>query len=1368
MDFFKNMSVRAKLMLLISLILFPLIYFVLSSINQEWDSIKRLEATQANLNDTEVVSNLIHEVQKERALSQGFIASKGTNFRSDMQAQRRSTDISKRNLELQMAESNLSREGLEVFNDLELRRREIDNLRIDPIIFDEYYLNVINSLLLRVELNYAYTNDVDLRMQLRAHSQLLFAKQSLGQLRTLLTRVFSEQRFTYKDYAFFAVHLANYNEHSAQFYSNINKEVNDYYVQQMEHEEVKRVSAHFSFLSQAPDTDLTEYDPIEWHRALSLYIEQLKDVENASLNHIKKQVNDLLNEGMRRLIFYAVLVSLIILLASLFALYLTNLIASSLRALKLAADKVVEGRTDIELSIRSGDEIGKLADSFRNVVDKNLLLSDVAEQIGKGNYQHALQVSNNDVLGNAILQMQHNLKRLSEENEQRNWFLTGSAYLDDTMRGINTLEDLSDRILKALTEYVGAQIAALFVLGDEGKLRLTGSYAYDASLENAEFELGEGLIGQVAEDQKIMRLSQVPAGHARIKSGVLDMSPLEIIISPVMYNKTVIGVLELAAYKPFTQRQLDFLEMVTEKIAMVILNVQTNLRTAELLYETQNQAEELETQQEELRQINDELREQSVRLQASEEELKTNQEELMEKNAELEEKANQLEEQYEAINVKNKELEDAREAINLKIEQVETISKYKSEFLANMSHELRTPLNSILILAKLIEENREKNLTEKQVEFASVIHNSGNDLLRLINEILDLAKIESGKVNLELRDVSFRTLSVEHQFRQVAQEKNIRFSVSVADNLPAHIHTDPFRLEQILKNLLSNAFKFTAERGSVALNMYKAPADVRFKNDYLKKNADKVVAFSIQDTGIGIPEDKQALIFEAFQQADTSTTRKYGGTGLGLSISRELAAIMGGELHLESEEGAGSTFTLYLPERLEIQPEVVVDAAPVAHKPATMRNNNVAVPAQQHASTPVQAPVSSHTMFDFTDRVRPHLDREERVILIIEDDKGFCKILTEFAQSRNFKVYATESGEKGLELALEHIPDAILLDIQLPDISGWEVLEKIRSNPETRGIGVHVMSAYDKEVVSKGLGHEDYLPKPITLEMLDKAFVKIQTQSDKPVKKILVVEDNVIENKAILELLKAHDISAFSAYTGQEALNLLESANYDCIILDINLPDMGGYDVLENLRQNENLIQIPVVIYSGKELSQDEEFKLKRYANTIIIKTQSSYTRLLEEVKLFLHKVQDRIPVNKDLQLKLHRPEKVLAGKKVLIVDDDSRNIYSLFNVFEGHSMDIVVANDGQEALEKLAENPDVDIVLMDIMMPVMDGMECMKQIRKRAEYARLPIIALTAKAMKGDREKSLAAGASDYISKPVDVDKLLSLMRVWLYENKN
>ncbi len=1361
-------------MLLVGLILIPLIYFVLNSVSQEVASIERLKATRVSLYDTEAVSNLIHELQKERALSQGFIASDGKNFGTEMQAQRRNTDVARRKLDVQLAERNLSREGLEVLSDLELRRREIDNLRIDPIIFEGYYLNLVTTLLKRVELNYAYTIDVELRKQLRAHSQLLYAKQSLGQLRTLLNRVFSTKRFTYKDFATFAVHISNYNQYSAQFFANISPDVHNYYLEQMELDEVKLVNAHLNFLSQAPDTDLTEYDPVVWHNNFTEYIERIKDVENHSLSVIISQVDEQLDTGWNRLIFYVSFVSLIVIIAAVLALYFTNLIAASLRALKLAADRVVEGRTDIELTVHSGDEIGQLAESFRNVVEKNMLLSEVAEEIGKGNYQHSLQVKNTDVLGNAILKMQTNLKRLSEENERRNWFLSGSAYLDDTMRGVNTMEDLSNRILKALAEYMGAQVGALFIVDENSKLSLKGSYAYETSPDNKEFELGEGLVGQVALEQKTMRLSQVPAEHARIRSGVLEMSPLELIVFPITYNKSTVGVIELASYRPFAERQMEFLQMVAEKIAMVIINVQTNLRTAELLYETQNQAEELETQQEELRQINDELREQSVRLQASEEELKTNQEELMEKNAELEEKANQLEEQYEAINVKNKELEAARQAINLKIEQVETISKYKSEFLANMSHELRTPLNSILILAKLIEENREKNLTDKQVEFASVIHNSGNDLLRLINEILDLAKIESGKVNLELRDVPLRTLSIEPQFRQVAQEKNIDFTVSVADNLPKDIYTDPFRLEQILKNLLSNAFKFTAEGGSVSLNIYKAPAETRFKNDNLKRAA-KVVAFSIQDTGIGIPEDKQALIFEAFQQADTSTTRKYGGTGLGLSISRELAAIMGGELHLDSQEGVGSTFTLYLPQRLEVQPEAAhADASPVIEsKAAPQRTDEVATPVYSPALAAPLAPAApavnmNSNMFDFADKVKGKQAREERVILIIEDDKGFCKILTEFARSKNFTVHATESGEKGLQLALEHNPDAILLDINLPDISGWEVLDKLRSNPETKHIGVHVMSAYDKEVVSKGLGHEDYLPKPITLEMLDKAFMRIQTQSDKPVKKILVVEDNVIENKAIRELLKAHEISALSAYTGQEALNLLESTTYDCVILDINLPDMGGYDVLETLRKNDSLKETPVVIYSGKELSQEEEFKLKRYANTIIIKTQSSYTRLLEEVKLFLHKVQDRIPVVKDLQLKLHRPEKILEGKKVLIVDDDSRNIYSLFNVFEGHSMDIVVANDGQEALEKLDENPDIDIVLMDIMMPVMDGMECMRHIRKKPEYNKLPIIALTAKAMKGDREKSLAAGASDYISKPVDVDKLLSLMRVWLYETNN
>ncbi|MBC7391447.1 MAG: response regulator [Opitutaceae bacterium] len=929
------------------------------------------------------------------------------------------------------------------------------------------------------------------------------------------------------------------------------------------------------------------------------------------------------------------------------------------------------------------------------------------------------------------------------ELNKNNYLLSKSTELNDLLRPERELKSFGDKLLRFLCDFTKSYSGILFILDDKEVFNLENQFAFDLSSNTRlNFKEGEGLLGQAVLDKKPTLVKDIPESSLTIKSTFLNIEPSSILILPFFHHDKTIAVVELIHKDDFDQKDLEFLNSINLTVSTFLFAIKSEMKTEDFLLQTQNQAEELEAQQEELRQINEEIRFQRDLLQASEEELRTSEEELQEKNAELEEKTNELEEQYERLRYKNQELVNAKDAIQLKMEQFETVSKYKSDFLANMSHELRTPLNSILILAKILKDNRNNTLSEKESQHAGVIEKSGNDLLKLINEILDLARIESGKVNLELSDYKIAEFNLENQFKDLAVEKQIDFQTILDPSLPETIHTDRFRVEQILKNLLSNAFKFTAKEKSIEYEIHKASNEVKFTNPKLKHN--ETIAFTVKDAGIGIADDKKHIVFEAFQQADLSTTRKFGGSGLGLTISRDLAALLGGEIQFESQLGIGSSFTLYLPYFLD--------------KPQPIENEERIEPVKT-----VKQIIKPEPVYEL---------KEEKIkggktrILIIEDDFYFCNILVDYAEKKGYEVFTANNGKTGFELAQNCIPDAILLDIQLPDTTGWEVLRKFKNDLALKKVPVHLMSAFEKEG-SNELGQATFIPKPLTLQMLDQTLGNINRNEDlTPTKTVLIVEDNTIENNAVKELLFTQKLVSESAFSGDEALKMLLDKDFDCVILDINLPDMTGYQVLENIRKTENIKNIPVIIYSGKDLSEKEEAAYKKYANTIIIKTAYSYTRLLEEVKLFLFSIDKSLNKAEYFLKNLNKSEATLKYKKVLIADDDMRNIYSLTNVLEDQGMEVFVAYDGKQAIDELNKNPDIQIVLMDIMMPEMDGIEATKVLRTDERFKNLPIIAVTAKAMPGDKEKCLAAGVSDYASKPIDIPKLISLMRVWLYQN--
>jgi tubulin-specific chaperone A len=755
----------------------------------------------------------------------------------------------------------------------------------------------------------------------------------------------------------------------------------------------------------------------------------------------------------------------------------------------------------------------------------------------------------------------------------------------------------------------------------------------------------------------------------------------------------------------------------------------------------------------------------------------------------LEEHTKALEVQKEAIGQKNTDLVKAQEIVRQKAHDLEQASKYKSEFLANMSHELRTPLNSILILSQLFGNNRDGNLTPKQVESAKAIHSSGSDLLNLINEILDLSKVEAGKVELMIENVSLNSLEsgLNRLFKDVAEDKGVRFDIERASNLPDSLETDSLRLQQILRNLLTNAFKFTGE-GTVSLSMARPTSDLLGDSGI---DANTAIAFSVKDEGIGIPEDKQDAIFCAFQQADGSTSRNYGGTGLGLSISKELAALLGGVIRLQSAENQGSIFTVILPEKytervkesilpndlllnVPPSPKVVPKASQSGAKvpeerPKSIKQETFQSCAPEEGVSREAGGIPATSVppcdTDYLEDDRAGINPESRSLLIIEDDLNFARIMRDFGRERGFLCLVAEDGETGLHFADYYKPSAVILDIGLPGIDGWTVMDRLKDNPSLRHIPVHFMSADDMSLDAMRMGAVGFLSKPVSMEKVDDAFSRLEDIIAKPVSNLLLVEDDETQRDSIQELIGNGDVKTTAVGTGEEAYNCLVEGNYDCMILDLGLEDMSGFDLLEKIRMSEEASRVPVIIYTGRDLTKVEEDELCKYAESIIVKGVKSPERLLDESALFLHRVEANLPADKQKMIKLvHDRESILSTKKILLVDDDMRNVFALSSVLEEKNMEVVIAKNGLECLDKLAEIDDIDCVLMDIMMPKMDGYEAMREIRKQIKFAKLPVIALTAKAMKGDRSKCLEAGANDYLAKPVNTDKLLSMMRVWLY----
>ncbi|SLM28318.1 putative Sensor histidine kinase with ATPase domain [Desulfamplus magnetovallimortis] len=1136
------------------------------------------------------------------------------------------------------------------------------------------------------------------------------------------------------------------------------------------------------------------------------------------------------------------------------------------------AEKIAK-ENSYEIEIKKSnriDEVGTLVNSFAEMMEqikkkereRNSLYESLQENLTLfrslfSKLQHAIDNedysmrishdSDNDELAISLNKIMEALESADTTKQNQSWLKNGQAELGGLISREQNIDVLCRKALEFIAGYVGAMVGTLFVKDDIFKgFKLIATYAFKTRKGVANrFKAGEGLTGQAALEKKSIIFTEIPEDYIHIESSIGNSVPKSIIVLPIIYEDDVKGVMELGITTFFSEIQIEFLETVTEIIAIAINGAMFNEKLSVLLEQTREQAEELKAQQEELKATNEELEEQTMILKESEEKLQVQQEELQASNEEMEEKTELLQIQKREIQKSNEALKQKQIEIKEKAKQLELETRYKSEFLANMSHELRTPLNSLLILANMLAENEEENLTQDQIDSAASIYRSGQNLLHLINDILDLSKIEAKKIELNISSFPLKDLG-EHcktEFVHMAKEKGLEFIVVSDDNLPEMITSDMYRLEQILRNLIGNAIKFT-DNGQITLHFSRPGSDsTNPPSVRTSLEPSSAIAISIKDSGVGIPEDQLNTIFEAFKQVDGSIRRRHDGTGLGLSISRELACLLGGEIQVKSKFAQGSIFTIYIPEKVSSEASLSNHSLPNAQIPPgnvnknylndkgyktpefslnekypekssseknytddrathdkfiTQKDQNISFDNTkerftQHDMDEKKRNISgNHTENGATDhKVNTEFrkssdnnnfneyrdieksthssdpttsDRPEKTILIIEDDPEFAKVLSIFFQKHGYHSIACHTGEEGLKHVIDHKPTAIILDIMLPGIDGWAVMNELKSNPDTRHIPVHIMSGHDN--TQKGLekGAVGYLTKPVSSEDLGNALKKIEHVVLNDVKNLLVVEDNQELQLSILKLIGTNDIRVTAAVTGKEAISLLKKENFDGMILDLGLPDISGFDILDQISKDPSIEMIPVIVFTGRDLTSTETARLEKYSSSIVLKNAVSMERLIDETALFLHRVESDMPEKQKKIIKnLREQQNILFRKKVMIVDDDMRNAFALNKYLKSRGLDVTIANNGEKALKILETEEPPEIILMDIMMPVMDGYEAIRRIRKIKTLKDIPIIALTAKAMSSDRDECIRCGANDYLSKPLDTSKLLTLLRVWL-----
>ncbi|WP_436485041.1 response regulator [Chitinophaga sp. ARDCPP14] len=1329
--YFMQLPLPRKLMLVAVIPLVCLVYFGIAVFNKQTEDIDTIDNLVQKITTATTIMKVADEIHMERRNSVNYVLQTGSL--NDLLTQRAKTDLAIDAVKGRLLASDSRFFQYSLLNTLPKKRKDIDSKSMPQREVLDYYSNLIFRLN-----DLANTNTPDIpvlkAVQQDMNAQYLLAQMAAyqGMIRMDIYYFMLKKEVWPEDFARIENNADMFAALRAELVDKASPAVSKDYLKTESSNEMVITNDFIKSTIASRKID-TLFNADSWWDNSTLAVDQLKLLQRAVMDKvgrdakiISKKENDLKTR------YLLVLVGIIVLVV-VFISFTIKGITDSLELLRAAAVNIAKGVPGSAPEVHTKDAIGSLGRSFTVIDQTNQELATAADSIGKGNFNIDVKPrSENDILGHAIVQMAADLKTFRYHADQKIWIQTGINRLSETLLGEKDMEALSKDALTDVIQYIGAQTGVLYIRYS-GELRLSAEYALSpAHPAPRVVEVGKTLLGQSVLQKEPLYLREAPDDFLHIAGAAASAQPGHVLIIPLIHAGVTEGVVELGSLFPFKENVIDFAQQAAVKIAIALQSTRSRTRLQELLEETQAQAEELQTQHTELESLNVELEAQTQKLQVSEEELKVQQEELMQSNAELEERSRLLEEKNQIIVERNLD-------IHKKAEELALSTRYKSEFLANMSHELRTPLNSILLLSRLLSENHDTNLNGDQIEYAQVINSSGKGLLTLIDEILDLSKIESGKMELEFSQVSIADISSNMQalFEPMAKEKGLQLLIHKDAAVPASIETDQLRLEQILKNLLSNALKFTA-RGFVRMEI-------------LEGETPETIRFAVKDTGIGIPAEKQQVIFEAFQQADGSTRRKYGGTGLGLSISRELAKLLGGHISVSSTNNEGSEFVITIP-------VVRKTGAPVSQPfvlPSPVVEETAAGPKQRYLS-----PTVPEDVYDD----RGLIENGDSVILIVEDDTHFAKALLDFTHARGYKGIVSVRGDEAAELARIYKPLGILLDIQLPIKDGWQVMEELKSDPATRPIPVHIMSSMEAKKESLLKGAVDFISKPVDVQSMQLIFEKMEFVLQRSTKKVLILEENAKHAKALAYFLSNYHVSSEISNTVEDGVSLLQQQDVDCVILDMGIPDQRAYQALEMVKEIKGLENLPIIIFTGKSLSKAEEQRIRQYADSIVVKTAHSYQRMLDEVSLFLHLVSENAPAAQGGSGKMGVLNEVLKDKTVLVADDDVRNIFSLTKALEKHQMKVLSAIDGNEALQQLKEHP-VDVVLMDMMMPEMDGYDAIAAIRKQPGLKGLPVIAVTAKAMMGDREKCLQAGASDYISKPVDIDQLLSLLRVWLYD---
>ncbi|QNL50849.1 response regulator [Olivibacter sp. SDN3] len=1352
-NYFNLIPLNYKLALLGFVPLLALIFFFYIVEKGKADRISGTNSFIARIDLTLATDKLVEQLQQERRLSVSKIFNQQDE--GGLSVQQLKTDEAIQQLNAYIDKGLIADYGNYTFlNELPKWRTEINNGEISYEEVFNHYQKITERLssLSQVSTDYSNINE-SLGSSIALREVLSKAVNYVASLRLNLF-------FTIADEKIDTLDLGNF---------NINYELLDSYLKELESLDKRygennlekllanrSFSTTINFFAEIHDSGkLPErFNADDWWNISGAAMDFLRAGLATTIQEIAENANHTYQEELHdRNFTRAALIIWSLIVLSLIYLVIKN-IANHLFELQEAATKIAMGYTNIPMPIFAKDDLGVVARSIRRIDQSNQEIARVANEIGRENYEVQINPKGaHDILGNALLNMKQSLESHSQKDKQQLWIQSGENIINNLLIGRRELNAFGLDILKALVEHLQADIGTYYIGEFNQTLQFVCAVGVDNTLEIPQrINMGETLLGKAALNKEATLITNLPENYLKVSSSLGTSQPSWVLIIPLVHENEVEGVIEIASLKHGHESTLHLANSISKNLGAAIHAVKSRIRLKELLEETQAQTEELQAQQSELENLNVELEAQANRLQASEEELRVQQEELLEANQELEIKSQALEEKNQVILERNLEIQKKAEDLALS-------TKYKSEFLANMSHELRTPLNSILLLSRLLSENNEGNLLEDQIEYAKVIQTSGNGLLTLIDEILDLSKIEAGKMTLTNEELPLSEIvnDIQVLFGPMANEKGLQLKTEIAKNSPTTIITDNLRLQQILRNLVSNALKFTS-KGSVSISVSQNTEKEEF------------IEFRVRDTGIGIPEEKQQLIFEAFQQADGSTRRKFGGTGLGLSISKELARLLGGSLAINSKVTKGSEFILNIPKtpikekQEQTSPSFLLQATPEKKEtPSASKEKN------SPAKPTVAQPFISKNIPNELDDDRREIQEGDSVVLIIEDDTNFARALIDFSRQNNYKVITTVRGDVGIELAEKYLPHAILLDIELPVKNGWQVMDELKSNPNTRHIPVHIMSSHEVKRESITRGAIDFIRKPMALEQLGQIFNRVEKALSVGSRKVLIIEDNLKHAQALAHYLESFDVKTDIRKDIQSGVSTLKSHEADCVILDMGIPDATAYKALETIKADAGMENLPVIIFTGKNLSPSEELKIKQYADSIVVKTAHSYERILDEVALFLHIVEennDKSEQKKEKSKLNSSLNEVLNGKTVLIADDDIRNIFSLTKALERYKINVIPADDGREALNILQHTPSkIDIVLMDMMMPEMDGYETTTRIRQDKRFKNLPILAVTAKAMIGDREKCIAAGASDYISKPVDIDQLISLLRVWLYQ---